>query len=67
MYYLYRHVRPDKNQVFYVGIGTITGENLIPHLGNINCRANISTILHKKSNRKKVRGYYFKFKEEKNE
>lgn len=26
MYYLYRHIRPDKNKVFYIGKGTISIE-----------------------------------------
>jgi group I intron endonuclease len=26
MYYLYRHIRLDKNEVFYIGIGTINNE-----------------------------------------
>jgi hypothetical protein len=48
MYYLYRHVRPDKNQVFYVGVGTLMGENLIPHLGS-TFRAYYRRAFQKKS------------------
>lgn len=33
MYYLYRHIRLDKNQVFYVGIGTIPRDNILKQLG----------------------------------
>lgn len=26
-YYLYRHIRLDKNEVFYIGVGTIQNKN----------------------------------------
>lgn len=33
MYYLYRHIRLDKNQVFYIGIGTIPSDYILNQLG----------------------------------
>jgi hypothetical protein len=33
-YYLYRHIRHDKNQVFYVGIGTLVSEELQKKTGS---------------------------------
>lgn len=33
-YYLYRHTRLDTNEVFYIGIGTITSEKNLKHYGN---------------------------------
>lgn len=34
VYYLYRHVRLDKNEVFYIGIGTVPTENILIQLGH---------------------------------
>lgn len=34
MYFVYRHIRLDKKQVFYVGIGTKTSDELIKKLGD---------------------------------
>jgi len=34
MYYLYRHIRLDKNEVFYIGIGTIPTGSSLKNLGS---------------------------------
>lgn len=47
-YYLYKHVRLDKNQVFYVGIGTI--KKKITHL---SIKTNRYKRAYEKSNRNK--------------
>ena len=34
MYYVYRHIRLDKNEVFYIGIGTKSSDKMLKKLGN---------------------------------
>ena len=49
-YYLYQHIRLDKNQVFYIGVGTIqTIRNKL-----------ISQVCN--GNKKQTHGYRFQFK-----
>lgn len=47
-YYLYRHIRFDKNEVFYVGIGT-----------KQNSKTNKHSILYKRAYSKSKRGQYW--------
>lgn len=54
MYYLYRHIRLDKNQVFYIGIGTIPNDKILKQLGYTH-----KSFYRRAYDRKKSRNSYW--------
>ena len=59
MHYLYRHIRLDVDQPFYIGIGTMANKEF-KTIKSRYSRANISKAANGK--RKSALGYFWKYK-----
>lgn len=55
MYYLYRHVRLDKNEVFYIGIGTTASPKMQINLGSTH-----RALYYRAYEKKKSRNAYWR-------